>query len=84
VGGAFDGRPVDFALGRFLFFPCSRCRRPFFGGARACGPAQPAPPPLGGGGGGVGDDEALVCGSCLAASQGGACAQHGRSAIEWK
>lgn len=36
-GGRFDGRPVDYALSKFQFFACSRCKQPYFGGLKECG-----------------------------------------------
>eukprot|EP00878_Enallax_costatus_P037922 GHUV01043023.1.p1 GENE.GHUV01043023.1~~GHUV01043023.1.p1 ORF type:complete len:276 (+),score=59.39 GHUV01043023.1:1848-2675(+) len=44
-GGKFDGRPVDYALAKYLFFECSKCHLPYFGGAKECGagPQQQAP-----------------------------------------
>eukprot|EP00198_Chlamydomonas_reinhardtii_P010637 XP_001699974.1 predicted protein [Chlamydomonas reinhardtii] len=49
-GGKYDGRPADFALERLLFYKCSKCAKPYFGGARACG-AQAEDGEDGGGGG---------------------------------
>lgn len=42
-GGKFDGRPVDWALSKYVFFECSKCHLPYFGGARECGAAGDAP-----------------------------------------
>ena len=36
-GGKYDGRPVDYALAKYQFFACSKCRQPYFGGLKACG-----------------------------------------------
>lgn len=47
-GGKFDGRPVDYALSKFQFFLCSRCKQPYYGGMRECGAAQPPPGGAGG------------------------------------
>jgi hypothetical protein len=41
-GGRFDGRPVDWALSKYVFFECSKCQLPYFGGARECGAAAAA------------------------------------------
>lgn len=35
-GGAFDGRPADFALQRFLFYQCYKCRRPYVSVGSPC------------------------------------------------
>lgn len=37
AGAEYDGRPVDYALSKFLFFECSNCQKPYFGGRRECG-----------------------------------------------
>jgi len=37
TGGAFDGRPADFALTKLLFYECHKCSRPYYGGQRQCG-----------------------------------------------
>lgn len=39
-GGKYDGRPVDYALSKYQFFACSKCRQPYFGGLKACGAEQ--------------------------------------------
>ncbi|GFR50183.1 hypothetical protein Agub_g12352 [Astrephomene gubernaculifera] len=38
-GGRYDGRPVDFGVERLLFYKCSKCSKPYYGGQRACGAA---------------------------------------------
>jgi E3 ubiquitin-protein ligase MYCBP2 len=44
-GGKYDGRPVDWALNKYVFFECSKCHLPYFGGARECGAAAAAGAP---------------------------------------
>jgi E3 ubiquitin-protein ligase MYCBP2 len=84
-GGSYDGRPADYALQKFLFFQCTRCHLPYFGGARACGAAA-----AGGGGRGPAGGAApfniqeLVCGGCSAGAGQRACQEHGDLYIEWK
>lgn len=71
----FDGRPADFAISRFTFYECSRCNRPFFGGARACRAANPE----------LARAE-LVCGGCsvVTGADGDRCRLHDANFIEWK
>jgi len=33
---------ISYALDYYVFYQCSRCDKPYFGGARACGPAEEA------------------------------------------
>ncbi|KAG2454545.1 hypothetical protein HYH02_000390 [Chlamydomonas schloesseri] len=94
-GGKYDGRPADFALERLLFYKCSKCAKPYFGGARACGTQahaedeqqqQQADGAGAGGGAGRGGHRAdeLVCGDCCAQAAGTNCPKHGTAYIEWK
>ena len=71
----FDGRPADFAISRFTFYECSKCNRPFFGGARACHAANPE----------LARAE-LVCGGCsvVTGADGDRCRLHDANFIEWK
>ena len=41
-GGAFEGRPGEFALQKFNYYECGRCKEPYFGGDRAVAPAAAA------------------------------------------
>ncbi|MEW5307187.1 MAG: hypothetical protein WDW36_009595 [Sanguina aurantia] len=84
-GGRFDGRPADFALSRYSYYHCYSCRKPYFGGMKACGAGPPAA--AGGGAAAAYDPKELRCGSCIAAatrSSAGTCPQHGTSYVEWK
>ncbi|KXZ44551.1 hypothetical protein GPECTOR_65g169 [Gonium pectorale] len=98
-GGRYEGRPADFGLERLLFYKCSRCSKPYYGGQRACGVAGAgaAQQPAAAGGGGAGADPAaaaggaaagqaqdLVCGECCALATGNNCPRHGTTYIEWK
>lgn len=76
-GGKFDGRPADYALQKYMYFQCHRCKKPYFGGERNCQNAaneenRDYVP------------EDLICGSCSAALSGDNCPKHGVDAIEWK
>ncbi|WIA08484.1 hypothetical protein OEZ85_007920 [Tetradesmus obliquus] len=75
-GGKFDGRPVDWALSKYVFFECSKCHLPYFGGARECGAAGDAPAAY--------DAQELVCGSCSAHAAGNNCPSHGTEFVAWK
>jgi hypothetical protein len=98
-GGAYDGRPADLALKRFLFYECGRCAKPYYGGERNCGAQQEQQQQQRGGQGqqqqqqqqqgGQGqarefDRAELLCGECNAALSGADCRVHGRQFIEWK
>ncbi|KAK9841662.1 hypothetical protein WJX74_009722 [Apatococcus lobatus] len=73
-GAKFDGRPMDYALSKFLFFECSKCFKPYFGGRRECG-AGP------GGVGGEFNKQELLCATCMGSDK---CQEHGADFIEWK
>ncbi|KAG2436360.1 hypothetical protein HXX76_006667 [Chlamydomonas incerta] len=87
-GGKYDGRPADFALERLLFYKCSKCAKPYFGGARACGAQADGEDADGDAGGGAGRGghraDELVCGDCCAQAAGANCPKHGTAYIEWK
>lgn len=36
-GGEFQGRPTDFALLKQNYYSCHTCKKPYFGGMKACG-----------------------------------------------
>jgi len=98
-GGAFEGRPGEFALGKFNYYKCGRCKEPYFGGDRACGPAAGGGGhgDEGGGGGGGDDvgaiggdrgeraaDHELVCGACSVTDSGAGCGKHGLQELQYK
>ena len=35
-GGEYHGKEEDYALLRFAFYKCAKCRKPYFGGRKAC------------------------------------------------
>lgn len=76
-GGEFEGRPADFALKRYMYYMCNRCKKPYFGGLRDCQAAanQNAA---------AFDPKELICGSCCALAAGQNCPRHGTRYIEWK
>ena len=77
--GQFYGKPLEYAMHRFAYYPCFKCKKPYFGGMRACG----APAAVGADG--SFDPEELVCGSCRPAAQGtNECTAHGKEFIQRK
>jgi hypothetical protein len=76
--GRFYRDPVGFAMDHFSFYKCFECRKPYFAGARECGPA-------GGDEDHPDDDPAdLICGSCSNVSSFDICAVHGADWISYK
>lgn len=73
-GGRYHGKPVAYAMDRFAYHVCYKCKKPYFGGARQCGEAAAgaqhaaaagagagaAHAPAAGGGGGVLGDNDLI------------------------
>lgn len=93
--GAYDGRPVEFALSKMMFYNCARCKQVYYGGLRQCGGgaaqagadgAIAPPPPMGADGRPAWKADELVCGGCSAELSGVAasCPRHGGTAIEWR
>jgi hypothetical protein len=78
------GDALGFAMARFAYYECFRCKLPYFGGQAVCagGPGENEE--------GQFDPKLLVCGSCAsggtAAAGGGEtnCAVHGNDFIEYK
>mgnify|MGYP007113763676 CR=1 FL=1 len=61
--------PLEYAMDRYNYYLCFRCKKPYFGGERACD--QPA------GYSSTFDESELVCGSCVA-GEGLDCPRHGK------
>jgi hypothetical protein len=81
VSGRFKGDPLGFAMARFAYYECFRCKLPYFGGQAVCagGPGENEE--------GQFDPKLLVCGSCASGGAAGAetnCAVHGNDFIEYK
>lgn len=77
-GGAFDGRPREYALSLYRYYLCESCSKPYFGGERRCeaAPAQGAHHSA---------EERRICGGCAATKAGAKCpARHDPSFMEWK
>jgi hypothetical protein len=67
---------VGYSTDRFAYYPCSKCRQPYFGGRRQCEEVK------------EGDEKfnanELVCGGCSAGPNAQSCVQHGKDYIEFK
>eukprot|EP00485_Elphidium_margaritaceum_P006820 CAMPEP_0202698210 /NCGR_PEP_ID=MMETSP1385-20130828/11478_1 /ASSEMBLY_ACC=CAM_ASM_000861 /TAXON_ID=933848 /ORGANISM="Elphidium margaritaceum" /LENGTH=810 /DNA_ID=CAMNT_0049354861 /DNA_START=95 /DNA_END=2527 /DNA_ORIENTATION=+ len=66
-----------YAMDRLAFYPCSKCKKPYFGGMKACEEA------------GLEQaenykQEHLVCGSCASGPNAKSCARHGKKYITYK
>lgn len=71
--------PLKYSLARFCYYPCFKCKKPYFGGLKDCNAELAAA--------GKEDKlEDLVCGTCAAQSAGdrASCAKHGTDYIEYK
>jgi E3 ubiquitin-protein ligase MYCBP2 len=76
-GGRYEGQPVKYAMHKFAYYMCYKCKSPYFGGYRSCEVAA-----------GEGEqnnfiESELVCGGCSAAGST-TCLKHGSEAIEHK
>ncbi len=78
-GAQFHLNPLGYAMHRFAYYPCFKCKQPYFGGMRACG----APAAVGADG--SFDPKELVCGSCRPPATGvNACSKHGKDFVQRK
>lgn len=87
VGGKYFGKPKEYALDRFAYYTCFKCKQPYFGGRRQCEEAaQEAEARLNpqGGGQDLNSEANLVCGGCASGSDSTNCATHGKDYIDWK
>jgi len=75
-GEIFYNNPVGYALKRFCYYPCYKCKKPYFGGERACNAELLVNPNF--------DPAELLCGSCSAGDNKQNCNKHGADFIEWK
>lgn len=79
VTSPYYQQPLKYALARFCYYPCFKCKKPYFGGLKECSAEQRV----------AGKDdklEELICGSCSAQGSGASssCAKHGTDYIEYK
>ncbi|PRP86175.1 hypothetical protein PROFUN_05691 [Planoprotostelium fungivorum] len=70
VHSQFYENVSKYAMYKYSYFPCSRCKKPYFGGERACEAEREYKP------------EELVCPGCTA--PGSECPTHGNEYIEYK
>ena len=69
---AFFRQPVAFAMDRFVYYMCYRCKLPYFGGRALCDDGlQPK------------EASALVCGPCSGVGTA-TCPTHGKDFIQYK
>ncbi|MES1909680.1 MAG: hypothetical protein MHM6MM_002381 [Cercozoa sp. M6MM] len=67
--------PTGYAMKRFAFYRCAKCRKPYFGGRQECDDGLAR--------GDNNNADELVCGACSGIGSD-ACAVHGRENILWK
>eukprot|EP00727_Mastigamoeba_balamuthi_P001102 m51a1_g1099 putative e3 ubiquitin-protein ligase (471) ;mRNA; f:97129-107985 len=69
-----SGNRLAYAMHRFSYFPCFKCKKPYYGGERVCE------------GGGVEEfkKEELLCSNCVPFAAQAVCPKHGTDFIEWK
>eukprot|EP00658_Telonema_sp_P-2_P032780 TRINITY_DN24189_c0_g1_i1.p1 TRINITY_DN24189_c0_g1~~TRINITY_DN24189_c0_g1_i1.p1 ORF type:complete len:583 (+),score=109.33 TRINITY_DN24189_c0_g1_i1:398-2146(+) len=70
----FNGDKLQFALKKFAYYSCHKCKEPYFGGHRNCEDVEDNR---------EFDPTELVCSRCSAIN-GAECAEHGAEYIEWK
>jgi len=70
----YYNKPSKYAMARFCYYPCYKCKEPYFGGEKACGAPVQAE-----------DFNAkdLICGAC-STGKNQSCKKHGKEFIEYK
>eukprot|EP01125_Pyxidicula_operculata_P014216 TRINITY_DN4734_c0_g1_i2.p1 TRINITY_DN4734_c0_g1~~TRINITY_DN4734_c0_g1_i2.p1 ORF type:complete len:529 (+),score=70.89 TRINITY_DN4734_c0_g1_i2:350-1936(+) len=71
----FYQKPDVYAMKRFCYYPCFKCKKPYFGGERACNAEQRVGENF--------DPSELICGGCSDTGKQN-CDKHGTDYIEWK
>lgn len=75
-GARFYNDPAGFALERYAYYVCFKCKKAYYGGEVQCDADA-----------GIGDDynpEELVCGGCSDVSRAQMCPKHGTDYLEYK
>ncbi|XP_062389671.1 E3 ubiquitin-protein ligase MYCBP2 isoform X1 [Sardina pilchardus] len=75
-GARFYDDPASFAMNRYAYYVCYKCKKAYFGGEARCDAEA-----------GQGDDydpSELICGACSDVSRAQMCAKHGTDFLEYK
>lgn len=73
-GSPYYNDPEGYAEHIFAYYECFKCKKPYYGGEKACGVAR----------GDEFDPSELICGACAPFSAEQSCDKHGTESIEWK
>ncbi|KAJ3592162.1 hypothetical protein NHX12_007291, partial [Muraenolepis orangiensis] len=75
-GARFHSDPAGFAMNRYAYYVCYKCKKAYFGGEARCDAEA-----------GQGDDydpSELICGACSDVSRAQMCSKHGTDFLEYK
>ncbi|XP_023654220.2 E3 ubiquitin-protein ligase MYCBP2 isoform X4 [Paramormyrops kingsleyae] len=75
-GARFHNDPAGFAMNRYAYYVCYKCKKAYFGGEARCDAEA-----------GQGDDydpRELICGGCSDVSRAQMCSKHGTDFLEYK
>ncbi|XP_030198582.1 E3 ubiquitin-protein ligase MYCBP2 isoform X5 [Gadus morhua] len=75
-GARFHNDPAGFAMNRYAYYVCFKCKKAYFGGEARCDAEA-----------GQGDDydpSELICGACSDVSRAQMCSKHGTDFLEYK
>ncbi|XP_042586726.1 E3 ubiquitin-protein ligase MYCBP2 isoform X20 [Cyprinus carpio] len=75
-GARFYNNPAGFAMNRYAYYVCYKCKKAYFGGEARCDAEA-----------GQGDDydpRELICGACSDVSRAQMCSKHGTDFLEYK
>ncbi|KAH9488940.1 E3 ubiquitin-protein ligase mycbp2 [Bulinus truncatus] len=75
-GARFYQDPAGYAMDRYAYYVCYKCKKAYYGGEARCDEAI--------GGGDDFDPSELVCGGCSDVSRAQMCAKHGADFLEYK
>uniref|UniRef100_A0A8C4T2S5 E3 ubiquitin-protein ligase MYCBP2 n=1 Tax=Erpetoichthys calabaricus TaxID=27687 RepID=A0A8C4T2S5_ERPCA len=76
AGARFHNDPAGFAMNRYAYYVCYKCKKAYFGGEARCDAEA-----------GQGDDydpRELICGACSDVSRAQMCSKHGTDFLEYK
>uniref|UniRef100_A0A8B9J812 E3 ubiquitin-protein ligase MYCBP2 n=1 Tax=Astyanax mexicanus TaxID=7994 RepID=A0A8B9J812_ASTMX len=76
AGARFYNDPAGFAMNRYAYYVCYKCKKAYFGGEARCDAEA-----------GQGDDydpSELICGACSDVSRAQMCSKHGTDFLEYK
>lgn len=76
AGMSFHNDPAGYAMDRYAYYVCFKCKKAYYGGEARCEEQAAAPDDY--------DPSELVCGACSDVSRAQMCSRHGADFLEYK